>query len=704
LPATVNCDVLIDYEDVDGPSTERASLSLVLALPPELTLEEGYEPPKFYQPGVGAFDLTFSNRKSEDPFDGRNNAPVRIQAIDLEHESEELREQWADQFVGPIVIAGGDAHTARFNLDLASFPLGEGPPEVFSIRVAVKTNRAQVNFSQRIDFLLNRIPIFRGCLALDFGTSNTCCYTMENGNIKAARPIQIDLDPGVTSSPTVLRYKRILGGAFAEVEIGQLVKKSATLAAASARATLSRLKERLGEPQQFIYVKATTAELGMTRTVTQAVVDYLREIRKIAEQKTNCYYRDIIVTHPAVCSLQQYRNLTTAVREAFGKDTDVTFLQEPVASLIPLVRDQARQGTIRPQYCVAAFDFGGGTTDITVARIEQSRAGKHTEVRLSLISSWGERWGGEHLTDFLVERLLKRCEKKEPLRTVMISGDPATENEDERLNRLVLHDWAEQWKINAAEAKPFTDPFSLRVARPSGVPETVDFAGVARDLLDDKALGEEYEAYLDERLADLVRRLKADLSNHEARLDILQLSGKSSGIPQVYASIKKAFAGTATQINLLKPNELKECVVKGACLWKQMCKGSSLVLDTPFDITTSRLGFWDAGASRFEEIVPLGWPIEKPSEPYRYRWSAGQKSLELAENLGEQYQEEYSAKRANLQITHLGSFEPQQSSSIGNNRPLTLRVTVTKDFLPQLSATTEDGVDLQFAWIPAQKG
>jgi len=535
-------------------------------------------------------------------------------------------------------------------------------------------------------------------LAIDFGTSNTCCYALESGSLEP-RPIPIHDDP--STSPAVLRYGSIQGE-HAEVEIGQRVKRDATLDVRSAMATVLRLKQRLGSRRE-IYVRPTKAERGVMRQPSYAAADYLREVGKAAE-RTCGSASNFVVTHPAVCSLRQYRNLIWAVKAAFGAQANISFLQEPIAGLIPLIRDRAMASSPQEHYYVAAFDLGGGTTDVTLAEINRHVKGSIASVSLGLISSWGVRWGGEDLTDFLVTQLRKRCAQKAPDSEVLFCDNEQREDEYERLNRFQLRDWAERWKIAASKDRRFSDPLSLRVRRKlEGQISSVVFTDLDSPLAGGDALKAEYEAELGERLLTLAIRLKRGLEvRGRMRLDVLQLSGKSCAIGLVKNFFHEQFAPSGTEVIPLDDDELKECVVKGACLWQQMRSSSSLRLETPksLQITTSRIGLWDAGRQKFDEILPLGSPLDQPGRPYRnYHWVAGQRTIELEENLSEK---DEALTSAELQV--LGSFEPENSGLLDTEElDLTLNVSVSSDYLPCLKAITESGDSIPFRLLPDQE-
>jgi hypothetical protein len=692
IPTVVSANFLVEYDGPDGCTNESLSLMLHAVHSPELEILLDAQPPEFFRAGAADIEIRFRNRKPGDPVDGRDNAPLLIAGLDLVRPAAAPHADWAEPLRAAVEVAGGATASAHMRLSMEPFPEG-----LNQIAVRVRTNRSELDTKHLIDFIVKPPKKFKGMLAIDFGTSNTCCYALEPGSLEP-RPIPIHDDP--STSPAVLRYGSIQGE-HAEVEIGQRVKRDATLDVRSAMATVLRLKQRLGSRRE-IYVRPTKAERGVMRQPSYAAADYLREVGKAAE-RTCGSASNFVVTHPAVCSLRQYRNLIWAVKAAFGAQANISFLQEPIAGLIPLIRDRAMASSPQEHYYVAAFDLGGGTTDVTLAEINRHAKGSITTVSLGLISSWGVRWGGEDLTDFLVSQLRKRCAQKAPDSEVLLCENELREDEYERLNRFQLRDWAERWKIAASKDHRFSDPLSLRVRRKrDGQTSSVIFTDLDGSLAGDRTLEAEYEAELGQHLRTLVTRLKKGLEDRgQIVLDLLQLSGKSCAIRQVREFFQEQFAPSGTEVIPLADDELKECVVKGACLWQQMRSSSSLRLETPksLQITTSRIGLWDAGRQKFDEILSLGSPIDQPGRPFcNYHWVAGQRTIELEENLSEK---DEALTPAELQV--LGSFEPENPARLDTEElDLTLNVSVGGDYLPYLKVTTEGGDAIPFRLLPDQ--
>jgi hypothetical protein len=218
---------------------------------------------------------------------------------------------------------------------------------------------------------------------------------------------------------------------------------------------------------------------------------------------------------------------------------------------------------------------------------------------------------------------------------------------------------------------------------------------------DGVTLKDSYEKEVELQILGFVTRLKADLKkNDDIQLDFLQLSGKSSIIPLVRQLFRKEFEESGTEVSVLDSNQLKECVVSGACLWTQMNGGiSSVQLSTPdsFNITTSRLGLLDSTASRFEPIIPLCHLLGKPVDRPGYQWRSKDTSILIHESLAETDNE---VAEEDLQVH---SFVPETAGLVGSDQILTLSLCVGVDYQPVLSAILANGKQILFRQEPDQE-
>ena len=259
-----------------------------------------------------------------------------------------------------------------------------------------------------------------------------------------------------------------------------------------------------------------------------------------AERQKGATFREFILTHPAVCSIRQYRNLRFALEEAFGKGASIHFLQEPIAALIPFF-DKMAMNSAESGYTVAAFDLGGGTTDVTVVRVNHQRNGAAVQIQPEILASWGERFGGENLTDFLVEQIQAACKvilaKDHPGFELAGSTVSGASTPDILRNQAALREWAEHFKASLGEEKSSkremetlilraisTGPISRRKISGSNLPAWGPVAG--------SALRQLFLTHAKAQIGPIAEQLKQTVAGMPP-LKYIHLSGKTTFLPVV---------------------------------------------------------------------------------------------------------------------------------------------------------------------------
>jgi len=93
--------------------------------------------------------------------------------------------------------------------------------------------------------------------------------------------------------------------------------------------------------------------------------------------------------------------------------------------------------------------------------------------------------------------------------------------------------------------------------------------------------------------------------------DIILLSGKSSALPIVEAVMREYFP----EADIHRPDDLKQCVVRGACQWSNPdpLEGVKLKIKGAKTAMTSRLGLRvrdpNTGLPKFSQVIDAGRPI-----------------------------------------------------------------------------------------------
>ena len=324
-------------------------------------------------------------------------------------------------------------------------------------------------------------------------------------------------------------------------------------------------------------------------------------MKQAAEEKGRAMFHRLIITHPARFRTRQLRDLKAAVVAAFGEDCEIKTLQESVASALDFI--VSKKATVRDRYVLGVFDFGGGTTDLSLLSVTNSRSEDLLYNRSSSSGfDWQVVWRGRpnqlHLDKAIdkAKQVLPRMKIPQPAE--LLSEEHPLMDQSmvlmTRTNRLRLWQWGELLKpllfekgeALTSEDMPFKIDIFPELKLQAFTPEGATDAAFQFDIL--KPDSSEVLAYLETQLLVLCAMLKG-LVQHSglSKIDCLLMSGKSSAISKVAAVLHEEFPET----ELVQSEEPKECVVRGACILEKIGFSSDVELQILGGKTTiSRVG------------------------------------------------------------------------------------------------------------------
>ena len=698
LPVTLHLDagsvlaekggrLIFGYEGPHGAASAQASFTVAVRRPPQLRWAGVNRRPEVrHQTVRQILEFEFHNQDPAGKDGGAQNADLVLEAIQLVAPAgRAIAVKLMTDL--PATVPGGASFTAQFHLDLSALE-GE-PAQQLEFTLIVGTNLPALNVP--VFVTVEPVLAYSGVVAIDFGTSNTCCAVWREG--EEPRLVAIDED-AAQISPTVVRYLS-LATSPATIATGSRVKADASEFEEVAAAVADRLKQRLGDRRQEIDIRPTGTGQWSTRKASEAAADYLRSVRQLAEAENGAVFRDFILTHPARCSLKQFERLRAALLTAFGAGGNrVSFLQEPIAALIPFIADRAVLGA-HGSYRVASFDLGGGTTDIALIEVQCAQmSADRLEVTPRILYCRGVRFGGEDLTDFVAASLAQRCQEILVLEgtgaTLIAENMRAAAALDARRNQAALREAAERFKASISqEDGAIAAPANLllRVMQQDGLTATFDFEFARLLRLGGRELRDEFLAYTREQVREKAGLLRRAIDAREGRLDVIQLSGKTAYLSAVGEVLAEMFPGVAIE----RAPDPKECVVLGACLSRALRRGR-LTLNLPGGAQrmTSTIGAFGLDSPWFvpifsvdEEVPPEGLTRELPGF-----WD-GVEALVLWEDLDDAaHRVEYATAAKSL--TRLGSWEPRESLALRPRSKWTLRVTL-REFSLAVSAVGPNG-------------
>ncbi|MGC4052808.1 MAG: Hsp70 family protein [Paludibaculum sp.] len=689
LPLVVPCAVTGSFADPFGNEFERTlPLTVKCLAAPAMAIWEWSDPVATCLTGkVRNLRLTVQNIDSKHP-DVRGRAPLLVNEVRVTTLAGEPI---------PWIERKGDASPAlhvesgqKQSLEFTVWTEGATPDGHAAAPVGQHVLRFQFSTNmggtpRTLDFLINveEPPEFDGVLAVDFGTSNSCAAYLGTTERRCSLA-QIDRasPPGERAkSPTLLQFLK-LNDEEPATDYGQQVQGRMT-APEALNSVVRSVKRRLGrtEEKDKIPVRFLNDRVARRSYLPNEVTAmYLEHIRRELEDTSGYRFRRLAITHPARFKLRQIEDLKTAVKRAFG-DVELTCYQEPIAAGLQHILGELDKRA--SDYTLGVFDSGGGTTDLSLIRVENHEEDGRREWSVTLLASTGKWFGGEDITEFVITKAVEKMDGSLASKSGKVLVKPEQYQEPDhrafaRQNYLRLWAWAEKAKLELA------CPNSIKSQPP--VTLTILTAGSCEDRLFQSADLLPDEKLLDDflrREVDVLATMLQDLvaKHNVEKLDCVLLSGMTSSIPAIKNIIQKKFPTS----NVILSGDPKQCVVKGACHLEDLRHALGFQLKViGRSATVSRIGFADRSPSMgwaFNEMLAAGQPIpEEGLTAYKPLYLRPASVIELLENdsdrdeLGED----------NRDITPIGRYRQMLTLPPGGAW-VEVRLRVTPDLECELS-------------------
>jgi molecular chaperone DnaK (HSP70) len=637
LPAEYKGTLLVKLREFEEPRKETFRVKCFL--PPFLQVpeQEGRIRLEVFSGRRGELDLTLQNGERDES--GRANLQV--------HEIKILDAPWlqpSGSIAYPLNIASGQYQ--RLTLTAATAALNEG---VHPARITFVTNMPGELREKHVpvDFEVRRMPIFEGTLAIDFGTTNSCCAFLDQQEQPELIPIGEAEDGGRTTVSSAILYQDLFDGGIKHYKIGNEAY-AFSFFPANAFSAVRQVKRRLGTDKPYEINFQFDPTKHSSYRPREVAADIIKRILERAEERIKGRVVACTISHPSRFSVRQIDDLIEAVVACGIEKKKITTVHEPIAAAIDFIQQKEVREKYK-EYHLMVFDFGGGTTDITLLHVRNDffPEEKLTVVTPEVLGATGDRWlGGEDVTEMVMELAWTRCENllrernPEALNVVVpFNAENFTDPRRKRLaqqNRNFLRFWAEAAKIaiatygdehqDALSVNQYIEgnmiktrlprEFQLAVIVDNDVRSTETFVHdevVPRQ----KEIDEQLRPKL-EKIAVMMQRLA---QNNEVGVpDIILLSGKSSALPVVREVMAEYFSETRIEPSDnpdQRSFDLKECVVRGACQLSDTEMHAGVHIRPPeigaLSATTSRLGLrvTDTGQAMFYQVIDAGVPISE---------------------------------------------------------------------------------------------
>ena len=623
LPAEHSGSLIVKYTELEPersyPFHVNCFLPPLLFIPEELSMTLRRD--IFIDKRID-IDLTLQNGERDEP--GR----AELEVLDIRIEAPWLQLKASVNY--PLTIATGQYNQISFTASANDIGEGTHIAKIVFLTNIPGSGRQKETF---VEVTVRQMADFDGVLAIDFGTVNSCCATYD----KLGRQILVDIDirednEKPTTAPSAILYWDRVDG-IRDYDIGYRAYRY-SFDPLTASSTVRQVKRSLGKSDRYsisYYRDPSKQDKFLAREVA---ADVLKRILERAESQLESRISECIISHPSRFSLKQIDDLKTALISCGIKDENIQTIHEPVGAALNFLQENSEFKSDE-EYHLMVYDFGGGTTDITLLHVTNRKDQTHgiNFITPRVLGATGDRWlGGEDVTDLVMQLALENCHKfirgkeaaergikSEEAINVVIPFDAENFNDPRRKgfaneNRMNLRRWAEAAKI---EMSMYGDDYATRSGLP---PPNLNY------LLNNKAASAPFDhqhiiprmAELNEklrpRLDKLVEMMKRLAKNNRVNTpEVILLSGMSSALPIVKEVIEEAFPSPASEI--YTPQDLKECVAKGASQITVDDAIAGVYLDIDrnsyLSATTSRLGIRvsDAGQTKFKEIVDAGVPI-----------------------------------------------------------------------------------------------
>ena len=425
-------------------------------------------------------------------------------------------------------------------------------------------------------------PIMGKIIGIDLGTTNSCVAVLE-GTTASGEP-EVKVIPnteGARTTPSIVAFS-----SSGERLVGQVAKRQATT---NPESTVSAIKRLMGrqfksdEVQRHVKAVAYTviehengdawAEIqGKTMSPPEISAMVLAKIKEIAESYLGEPVSEAIVTVPAYFDDAQ-RQATKDAGKIAGLDVK-RILNEPTAASLAYGLDHTKDE------CIAVYDLGGGTFDISILEI----AGGVFNVKAT---GGDTHLGGEDFDTRIVDKLADDFQKEH-----------GTDLRRDRMALQRLKEAAEKAKHELSSSLETDINIPFIATGPSGpihlerTMKRSELEILTRDLID--------------RTLESCRAVLKDAKLNAEQVDQVVLVGGMTRMPAVQKAVKELFGKDPHKG--VNPDEVVAvgAAIQGAAL------GGAIDEMLLLDVTPLSIGV-ETGGGVFTKLIPRNTtvPTEK---------------------------------------------------------------------------------------------
>ena len=573
------------------------------------------EPPKLFVP-LMSLDVTQNRRKTHTlTLQNRGERPLTIQDIIFNNPSHLVQ---LPNLEFPIKIEGGKHQNIELQVSAEGIE-----PETYPINFNINSNCEEVSkYEGVLNVKVNKLEEYPHYLAIDFGTTNSCCAYIDLDTYKPKLiPLDTKANPPEIMPSTIVYHSNPTNGKTHHVgydaENFRTSEIDGPYYIASVKRWLGYEWGRDFPDNQNIQPSDVVADI--LKHIIKQAEDYL-DILAMPSKVTRC-----AVSHPTMFVTEQQEDLKLAF-EKIGI-TDIIFIDEASAASMGTISQYLKKHDAFPNdYSMLVYDFGGGTIDIVLSEVK----GKNNEYAIEPIARGGNlKYGGDDVTQAIVDFVLAECRQRiqntsgnlrfkipylRMRKILKPSGNPEIDKAS-RENSAVLYRVAEEMKRELSEKTETEKRFQLNIVIENNVRSLESLIGndISVELSEERL-----QALIEPILNETFTNIDAMISENCGRPPkTVVLAGQSSKMPLLERMMAAYLQERYNKpISINRVEDLKACVVIGAAQYglTKSLPGVKFQIKL-VDKTHSRLGIVRQSVINtiFEEIIPSGKLIPKES-------------------------------------------------------------------------------------------
>ena len=367
----------------------------------------------------------------------------------------------------PITIEGGGQHNVEMQLLAVDVEPGNR-----TINFTINSNCVTgPEYEHVLNVKVNALEAYGHYLAIDFGTTNSCCAYL--GAQDVPQLIELGSDHSKIMPSSIIYHSQPQNGVL--YKAGDEAETART-SEIDGPYYISSVKRWLG----FNWNRQFPNNLELQPS--DVVADILKHIIERAEKhldtiSTKSKIKKCVITYPTMFGRRQQEDIQQAF-ERIGI-TDLKLIDEASAASLGAISQRRQQG----DYRLLVYDFGGGTIDIVLSHVTNDGR----EITIEPLAHGGNpKYGGDDVTqaivDFVLAEFGERIQRENlnlsfsipylsPRRVWQSSGDQK-KDEATLSNTRLLYNGAEELKRELSDQDTANRYFPLSIVVGDNVPSS----------------------------------------------------------------------------------------------------------------------------------------------------------------------------------------------------------------------------------------